>query len=100
MFPLIWIPTPLPPNYHKLTREREGVEPIRTTAKKRGPLPCISFTPQANELRKMVRELLQSSQVDGEKIRSRAKDGAAVAGQPAKDGAAVARESGAQRDGG
>jgi hypothetical protein len=39
-----------------------------TTAKKRGPHPYIHFTPKANELRKMVRELLQSSQVDGEKI--------------------------------
>ncbi len=48
-------------------RER-GVEPIRTTAKKRGPLLRICFTSQAKELRKMVRELLQSSQVDGEKI--------------------------------
>jgi hypothetical protein len=44
------------------------VEPIRTTAKKRGPLPYIGFTPQAKELRNMVRELLQASQVDGGKI--------------------------------
>ncbi len=39
-----------------------------TTAKKRGPLPYIRIPPQANDLRKMVREQLQSSQVDGGKI--------------------------------
>jgi hypothetical protein len=58
------VPLPLAPhpsslNYHKLTREREGVEPIPTTAKKRGPLPYIRIPPQANDLRKMVRELLK-----------------------------------------